>query len=114
MKPLSAALLAAALAGSLAAPAAAAGPSPYDMTFAIRGGGETPLLGAMAEGAKRVGTIPAGAKGIVLRWCRSEIPFGSWQFGSRRDQLALLDQRWCEVSYRGKVGNVPGKVLQPE
>lgn len=92
----------------------AAGPGPYDVTYGIRGGGETPLLADMKDGAAKVGSIPAGASGIVLRWCRSEIPFGSWQFGSRKDQLKLLDSRWCEVSYNGKVGDVPGRVLQPE
>jgi hypothetical protein len=107
------ALIAAFLAGA-AAPAAAQGASPYDMTYAIRGGGETPMYADMAETAGRSGAIPAGAGGIVLRWCRDEIPFGAWQFGSRKEQLRLLDARWCEVSYQGKVGNVPGKVLTPE
>ncbi|BBE71422.1 hypothetical protein [Oharaeibacter diazotrophicus] len=97
-----------------AAPAFAIAPSPYDMTYRIRGGGETALLADMKEGAGRVGTIPAGAEGIVLRWCRSEIPFGAWQFGSRKEQLKLLDARWCEVSYKGKVGDVPGSALEPE
>ncbi len=107
--PAAAALLAASV-----LPAFAAGPGPYDMTYGIRGGVETPLLSDMKDGAAKVGSVPAGAKGIVLRWCRSEIPFGSWQFGSLKDQLKLLDARWCEISYKGKVGNVPGRVLQPE
>jgi hypothetical protein len=68
----------------------------------------------MSEGAKVVGTIPAGTEGIVLRWCRSEIPFGTWQFGSEKQQLKLLDERWCEISVGGVVGNVPGSVIRPE
>ncbi|PIP01320.1 hypothetical protein [Pleomorphomonas carboxyditropha] len=88
--------------------------SPYDMTYALREGKPTPLYADMSEKAARKSTIPGDAKGIVLRWCRDEIPFGSWQFGSRKAQLALLDARWCEISYNGAVGNVPGKVLTPQ
>lgn len=88
--------------------------SPYDMTYALRDGRQTPLYADMSEKAAKKGTLPADAKGIVLRWCRDEIPFGSWQFGSKKTQLALLDARWCEISYKGLVGNVPGKVLTPQ
>jgi hypothetical protein len=88
--------------------------SPYDMTYALREANPTPLYADMSEKAAKKGTLPGDAKGIVLRWCRDEIPFGSWQFGSRKSQLALLDARWCEISYNGTVGNVPGKVLTPQ
>lgn len=94
--------------------AAAQQPSPYDMTFTLRGKGEAALYADMSEKAARIGTLPAGASGIVLRWCRSEIPFGSWQFGTRKEQLKLLDERWCEVSYNGTVGNVPGSAIAPQ
>jgi hypothetical protein len=95
-------------------PAAAQSPSPYDMTYRLRGGEAVALRADMSDKAAAVGTLPAGATGIVLRWCRSEIPFGTWQFGSAKEQLKLLDQRWCEVSYDGTVGAVPGSVLAPE
>lgn len=88
--------------------------SPYDMTYAVRDAKPTPIYSDMSEKAAKKGTLPGEAKGIVLRWCRDEIPFGSWQFGSRKSQLALLDARWCEISYNGVVGNVPGKVLTPQ
>lgn len=88
--------------------------SPYDMTYTLREAQPTPLYADMSEKAAKKGTLPGDAKGIVLRWCRDEIPFGSWQFGSRKSQLALLDARWCEISYKGTVGNVPGKVLTPQ
>lgn len=88
--------------------------SPYDMTYALRDGKPATLYSDMSEGAGKKGTIPGDAKGIVLSWCRDEIPFGSWQFGSRKSQLALLDQRWCEVIYKGTTGYVPGKVLTPQ
>lgn len=96
------------------AAAQAPSPSPYDMTYRLRTSSSTPLYAAMSEKSATKTTLPADAKGIVLRWCRSEIPFGSWQFGSRRAQLQLLDARWCEVSYKGTVGNLPGSVLTPE
>ncbi|WP_237154235.1 hypothetical protein [Oryzibacter oryziterrae] len=88
--------------------------SPYDMTYKVRAGKDTPLYADMSEKAARKGTLPGGATGIILRWCRDEIPFGSWQFGSKASQLKLLDQRWCEISYKGAVGDVPGSVLSPE
>lgn len=107
-----AALVALYLAG--AAASHAQGASPYDMTYELRGGAAVPLSRDMSETAPAVGTLPAGASGIVLRWCRAEIPFGAWQFGSRSEQLKLLDERWCEVSHQGRVGNVPGRMIQPE
>ncbi|PKR90770.1 hypothetical protein CXZ10_05290 [Pleomorphomonas diazotrophica] len=94
--------------------ALAQSPSPYDMTYALRDGKPTSLYADMSEKAAKKGSVPGDAKGIVLRWCRDEIPFGSWQFGSRKSQLALLDARWCEISYNGVVGSVPGKVLTPQ
>ena len=100
--------------GLFAEAALAQSASPYDMTYALRDATPTPLYTDMSEKAAKKGTLPADAKGIVLRWCRDEIPFGSWQFGSRKSQLALLDARWCEISYKGVVGNVPGKVLTPQ
>lgn len=93
--------------------AAAQSPSPYDLTYTTRSG-EAPLHADMSAGSATVGSLPAGASGIVLRWCREEIPFGAWQFGSKKEQLKLLDERWCEVSYQGKVGNVPGTAIAPE
>ncbi len=94
--------------------ASAQSASPYDMTYMLRDGKPTALYSDMSEKAAKKATLPGDAKGIVLRWCRDEIPFGSWQFGSRKAQLALLDARWCEISYNGTVGNVPGKVLSPQ
>ncbi|SON55332.1 hypothetical protein HDIA_1791 [Hartmannibacter diazotrophicus] len=95
--------------------ARAESPSPYDMkyaTFSAPSG--VPMRSAMQDGASVVGTIPAGGKGIVMRWCRPEFPFGAWQFGGAKMQRQLLDQRWCEVSYKGKIGNVDGHMLAPE
>lgn len=100
--------------GLVAGAAQAQSASPYDMTYALRDGKPTSLYADMSEKATKKGTIAGDATGIVLRWCRDEIPFGSWQFGSRKAQLALLDARWCEISYNGTVGNVPGKVLMPQ
>lgn len=100
--------------GLSAGAAMAQSASPYDMTYALRDGKPTTLYADMSETSARKGTLPGDAKGIVLRWCRDEIPFGSWQFGSRKAQLGLLDARWCEISYNGAVGNVPGKVLTPQ
>jgi hypothetical protein len=99
-------------AGAIAA--SAQSPSPYDRTFALRGGTEAVLYADMSASSSKKGVLPAGASGIVLRWCRSEFDFGKWQFGTLKDQLKYLDARWCEVSYKGVVGNVPGSVLTPE
>lgn len=100
--------------GLMCGAATAQSASPYDMSYALRDGKPTPLYADMSESAGKKGTIPGDAGGIVLSWCRDEIPFGSWQFGSRKAQLALLDARWCEVMYKGATGYVPGKVLTPQ
>jgi len=106
--------LAACLVAALPAVASAQSASPYDLTYKLRAGTATPLYADMAKSAHQKGTLPGDASGIVLRWCRQEIPFGTWQFGSRSQQRALLDARWCEISYKGMVGDVPGSVLDPE
>lgn len=102
------------LAVILAAPALAQSASPYDMTYKLRAGAAVPLYADMSDKAAHKGSLPGDAKGIVLRWCRDEIPFGSWQFGSHATQMKLLDTRWCEVSFNGLVGDVPGSVLEPQ
>lgn len=107
-------LLTGALVVAAAGVAFAQSASPYDRTYKLRAGQPVPLYADMTDKAAHKGTLPGDARGIVLRWCRDEIPFGSWQFGTLKDQLRLLDTRWCEVSYKGTVGDVPGTVLVPE
>lgn len=111
--------VAAVAAGLVAAGLAASraqSPSPYDMTFKAYNApaGGVPLRSGMDDGAGVVGTLPANASGIVLRWCRKEFGFGEWQFGNAAVKRKALDQRWCEVSYNGRVGNVHGSMLAPE
>jgi hypothetical protein len=91
--------------------AAAQSPGPYDMRYAVTA--ETPLTADMDKGSRATGTLPAGADGIVLRWCRPEIPFATWQFGSPATWRKLLDERRCEIGWNGKVGTVDGSALQP-
>lgn len=110
-----AAIVAACLIGVLpvmAGGAAAQSASPYDITYSART--EAPLRGAIEAGSAPIATVPKGAEGIVLRWCRPEIPFGKWQFGSPAIWRALLDERACEIGWSGKVGFVDGKALTPE
>lgn len=97
------------VAGVTAAAAQSAGP--YDMRYAVTA--ETPLSADMDKGSRTIGAIPAGSDGIVLRWCRPEIPFATWQFGSPATWRKLLDERRCEVGWNGKVGTVEGSALQP-
>lgn len=96
----------------IAGQALAQAPSPYDMTYSART--EAKLRSAIEANAGTVATIPKGADGIVLRWCRPEMPFGKWQFGSPAVWRALLDERACEIGWNGKVGFVDGKALAPE
>ena len=96
----------------MAGPAAAQSPSPYDMTYSARA--DTVLRSAIEAGAGPVATLPKGADGIVLRWCRPEMPFGTWQFGSPATWRKLLDERACEIGWNGKVGFVDGTALAPE
>jgi len=112
MRPAS--LAAACLIGALpvmAGPAMAQSASPYDMTYSART--DAPLRAEIEAGAATIATVPRGADGIVLRWCRPEIPFGKWQFGSPAVWRALLDERACEIGWNGKVGFVDGKALAP-
>lgn len=113
MRP--AAMAAACLIGALpvvAGAASAQSPSPYDMTYSARA--DAVMRSAIETNAGTIATLPKGANGIVLRWCRPEMPFGKWQFGSPATWRALLDERACEVDWNGKVGFVDGKALAPE
>jgi hypothetical protein len=104
------------LAGVFVAPAwAQQQPSPYDTRFQLRGqpAGGAPLYAEMATGSRVLMTIPSNASGIILRWCRPELNFGVWQFGTLATQRQLLDGAWCEISVQGRIGNVEGKVLDP-
>ena len=105
-------LLIAGLAGAAASSAMAQSPSPYDMTYRV--GSDTPMRASMSDGGRVTATIPSGTKGIVMRWCRPEIPFRKWQFGGSAVKRGLLDARWCEVEAAGHVGNVKGTALKPE
>lgn len=100
-----------------AAAAQAIQPSPYDTTYAVAvpDNQGVPLRADMALGASVIATLPSDATGIVLRWCRPEIPFGQWQLGTDADRRAILDaDRWCEVSWRGTVGALLSAALRPE
>ncbi len=85
--------------------------SPYDMTYTARS--DAALRAAPEAGSAAKGEVKRGTTGIVLRWCRPEIPFGTWQFGRRVTWRKLLDERVCEVSAGGQVGFVDGTVLDP-
>ncbi len=104
-------IVAAALVVTGVTAAAAQSPGPYDMRYAVTA--ETPLTADIDKGSRATGAIPAGSDGIVLRWCRPEIPFATWQFGSPATWRKLLDERRCEVGWNGKVGYVEGSALQP-
>lgn len=86
--------------------------SPYDMTYSVRA--DTPVRTAMKPGAKVKATLKAGTSGIVMRWCRPEIPFAKWEFGGSSARTKLLKERWCEIQSGSVVGNVEGKDLRPE
>ncbi|MGH2341735.1 hypothetical protein ACRC7T_09635 [Segnochrobactraceae bacterium EtOH-i3] len=95
-----------------AVPAFSQAAGPYDMRYHVRG--ETQLRAAIEPGAKVIATIPAGTKGLTLRWCRSEIPFASWELGSASTWRRILDQRACEIGWGKTVGFVDGKSLEPD
>ena len=60
-----------------------------------------------------IGQVAGGTDNVVLRWCRSEIPFGKWAYGSTATWRAILDDRVCEIRAGSTIGFVPGKVLKP-
>ncbi len=105
------AILAAFIVGTVGASPALA-KSPYDTTYSVRA--DTPVRSAMKAGALVKATLKDGTKGIVLRWCRPEFPFGKWEFGNSAVKRKLLAERWCEIDSGGIIGNVEGKALRPE
>lgn len=97
---------------TLATAATAESVSPYEMRYQARS--ETALRASIESGSAKVATVPKGADGIVLRWCRPEIPFATWQFGSPATWRRLLDERACEIGWDGHVGYVDGTTLTPD
>lgn len=111
MRAIATAALAALIAAAAASAAVAQAPGPYDVRYSTRV--EAALSADVEAGSKVVGTVPAGTSGLVLRWCRPEIPFGTWQYGSAATWRKLLDERRCEIGWKGRVGFVDGTTLVP-
>ncbi|MCC2112654.1 MAG: hypothetical protein KDJ16_11525 [Hyphomicrobiales bacterium] len=107
-----------ALAAISAAPAAQAqSSSPYDVTYAVRGGlgaGSVDMRSGPDAGAAVIATLPKGAKDIVMRWCRPEFNFRKWAYGGRDAHREQLKGKVCEVEWSGKTGFVDGADLRPE
>ncbi len=106
------------LAGMLAAPAVLAqSSSPYDVTYAVRGGlgaGPVQMRAGPEAGAAVVATLPKGTKGLVMRWCRPEFNFRKWAYGGRDAHRAQLKGKVCEIDWNGKTGFVDGTDIRPE
>ena len=97
--------------------AAAQSASPYDVTYAVRGGltgTEVRMRAGPQDGAAIVATLPQGVGGIVMRWCRPEFNFRKWAFGGRGMHRAQLKGKVCEVDWNGRIGFVDGAALEPE
>lgn len=109
------AIAAAALWATMATASAQTSPSPYDMKFKLRAppADGVPVYSDMSTGSKVKTRLAPATSGIILRWCRPELSFGTWQFGNLATQRKVLDGAWCEVQSGGTVGNVEGKVLDP-
>lgn len=107
--------LAAGLATVSTATLAQSSPSPYDMKFQLRNppAGGAPLHADMTTGSAVKTRLAPTTSGIILRWCRPELAFGTWQFGNLATQRKLLDGAWCEVQAGGTIGNIEGKFLDP-
>ncbi|MEW5423144.1 hypothetical protein [Amorphus sp. 3PC139-8] len=112
MMRIAAAFLATAALGLTLSAASAESVSPYEMRYQTRSG--TALRASIESGSGTVAKLPKGADGIVLRWCRPEIPFSTWQFGSPATWRTLLDERACEIGWNGRVGYVDGTTLTPD
>ena len=69
------------------------------------------LLGEPAATGRRIGEIPAGARGIENKGCRGASDI-AWDHLSPEIRAAMEKERWCRVRYRGKQGWVSAKFLQ--
>jgi len=64
-----------------------------------------------ASAGRRIGEIPAGAKGIENKGCRGASDI-AWDHLSPELRSAMEKERWCRVRYQGKQGWVSAKFLQ--
>ena len=69
------------------------------------------LRGEPATSGRRIGELPAGARGIENKGCRGASDI-AWDHLSPELRAAMEKERWCRVRYRGKQGWVSAKFLQ--
>lgn len=88
---------------------AAADPRYFDLTAEV-----TQRLVTRAEPAstgRRIGEIPAGAKGLENKGCRGASDV-AWDHLKEEIRAAMAKERWCRVRYLGLEGWVSARFLQ--
>jgi hypothetical protein len=84
---------------------------PYDTIYKTNGKAQLHAGPGDTTAVKEI--IAKGTKGIILRWCRPEMPFRTWEFGGPKARRGILDKRWCEIDVGGRIGFMHGSHLNP-
>ena len=71
------------------------------------------LRGEPASRGKRIGELPAGARGIEGKGCRGPSDVG-WEHLSPDLRSAMSKDRWCRVRWQGVEGWVSARYLRPD
>lgn len=71
------------------------------------------LRGEPASSGKRIGELPAGARGIEGKGCRGPSDIG-WDHLSPDLRSAMSKERWCRVRWQGVEGWVSARYLRPD
>ena len=58
--------------------------------------------------------IQPNVKGVILRWCLPEFPFGDFMLGGEQKRRQLLDERICEAYIEGKRYFIRGADITPD
>ena len=66
-----------------------------------------------ASSGKRIGELPAGARGIEGKGCRGPSDAG-WEHLSPDLRSAMSKERWCRVRWQGLDGWVSARFLRPD
>lgn len=71
------------------------------------------LRGEPSTTGRRIGEIPAGARGIENKGCRGASDV-AWDHLSSELRAAMDKERWCRVRYQGNQGWVSARFLRPD
>ncbi|MFC4270146.1 SH3 domain-containing protein [Sneathiella chungangensis] len=64
--------------------------------------------------AKKIGSLPAEAQGIVNLGCHVGMPYLEWRNSTTAIRKVETRRKWCNIQYNGMVGWTAGQYLEAD